>query len=144
MTSFSNESQMSFCCILLLWMETTLCILYHFVLCKKLAQIAKFMGPTWGPPGSCQIFKRNSLNLIHNYTLRVQDIWNQLNHYKLVIDVCIFVQSQIGIVYIHVLTDQLNHYKLVIDVCIFVQSQIGICSIKRNIDLFGCLRSHKS
>ena len=26
----------------------------HFVLFLNTAQIAKFMGPTWGPPGSCQ------------------------------------------------------------------------------------------
>ena len=29
-------------------------ILYHPWAIGKIAQIAKFMGPTWGPPGSCR------------------------------------------------------------------------------------------
>ena len=67
------------CCV------TTTCHIAHLFPCTKLIQIARFMGPTWGPPGACRpqmgpmmapwTFKLPGLRQHHCVPLYLPQIW---------------------------------------------------------------------
>ena len=104
------------------WRPTWLTANFVLTVCCAISQIAKFMGPTWGPPGSCRPQMGPMLAP-----------WTLLSGYLLMIEFhlfnCSLLSFKVANIWKHFRPTNLTHWGRVLHTC-FIYLACGICVTK--------------